>query len=151
VLGQVRDRLRRSIWHALGRYDELMLRLRENHAGRSALGFVALLLLAGGAALGFIAASATAHEEITDLTPARANAVMTITRTVTHRRTVRVIAARKASTRPHKAVTITERSPGFARTVLDVGTLTRTHTVTVTEIQPVTVTVVSTETKKGKP
>jgi hypothetical protein len=152
VLDQFSDRLRRAVWHALNRYDELKRRVRENQAGRNAVGFVALLLLAGGAALGFVAANATAHEDVTDLTPARAGTVETITRTVTRRKTVRVLAAQQASIGSDKTVTITERSAGApARTIMDVGTLTKTRTVTVTQIQPVTVTVVPTKTEKTKP
>jgi hypothetical protein len=146
VLDHVHERLRRTVWHALNRYDELGRRVRENQAGRKAVGSVALLLLAGGAALGFIAANATAHEDVADPTQARVDAFGTITRTVTRQKTVRVLAAKQASSQSDKTVTITEPSVSVpARTILDVGTLTKTRTVTVTEIQQVTVTVVVTK------
>jgi hypothetical protein len=148
VLDHVHERLRRTVWHALNRYDELRRRVRENQAGRKAVGSVALLLLAGGAALGFIAANATAHEDVADPTQARFDAFGTITRTytVTRQKTVRVLAPKQASSQSDKTVTITEPSVSVpARTILDVGTLTKTRTVTVTEIQPVTVTVLVTK------
>lgn len=158
MLDRVRDRLRRDVWHALNRYDDLKRRVRENQAGRSAVGFVALVLLAIGAALGFVAANAAAREEITQLTPARASdvgAVYTVTQAVVSQKTVRV-AAKHAGRQPRKTLTVTTRSPTLpARTVSLASTKTVTRTVmrsrTVTVVQPTTVTVVETVTKKGKP
>jgi hypothetical protein len=159
MLDRVRDRLRRDVWHALNGYDELQRRVRENGAGRSAVAFAALVLLGLGAALGFIAANAAAREDVTELTPARASNVVglyTVTQAIVSQRTVRVRAAQQKGREPHKMVTVTTRSPTLpartvafkvARTIMR----TRTVTVTVTDVQPTTVTVVSTEDKKGKP
>jgi hypothetical protein len=153
------DRLRRGLWHTLDRYDELKWRVRANEVGRSALGFLALLFLCSGAALGFVLAKAAAHQEGT-LTPARAAAspaVDTVIRTVTLPKT-NPATAKPSGGRPYKTSTITASSPSlpartvaYTKTIMDVGTLTRTRTVTVTDIQPVTVTVIETVTKKGKP
>jgi hypothetical protein len=159
VLDRVRDRLRRDVWHALNRYDDLKRRVRENQAGRSAVGFVALVLLGLGAGLGFVAANAAARDEITQLTPARASnlggGVYTVTQAVVSQKTVRV-AVTRAGRQPRKTVTLTTSSPTLpARTVALGSTRTVTRTVmrsrTVTVVQPTTVTVVVTVTKKGKP
>jgi hypothetical protein len=153
VLDRVRDRLRRDFWHALNHYDELKRRVRENQAGRQAVGLAALLLLGGGAALGFIAANATARQDIAEPTPARASnlggAVYTVTQATVRRKTVRVIAAKPARSQSRKTVTITRRSPTLpARTVASTKTIAKTRTVTVKE--PVTVTVVETVTEEDK-
>jgi hypothetical protein len=153
VRDRVRDRLRRSSWHALNRYDELKRRVRENHAGRSAVGLVVLLLLGAGAALGFVAANVAAHEEVPQLTPARASnvgVVYTVTQAIVRKKTVRVVAAMQAGRQTHKTLTITTRSPTLpAGTETVTRTITRSRTVTVTDVQPTTVTVE--EDKKGKP
>jgi hypothetical protein len=153
VLDRVRDRLRRDFWHALNHYDELKRRVRENQAGRQAVGLVALLLLGVGAALGFVAANAAARPDITQLAPARASnlgGVYTVTQATVRQKTVRVIAAKQAGSQRRKTVTITGRSPTLpARTVASTKTITKTRTVTVTE--PVTVTVIETVTEDGKP
>jgi hypothetical protein len=157
VLDRVRDRLQRGVWHALNRYDELKRRVRESQAGRSAVGFVVLLLLGIGAALGFVAANAAARDEITQLTPARASnvgAVYTVTQAIVNQETVRVAAKVAGRQRP-KTLTVTTRSPtlpartvAFASTKTVTRTITQTRIVTVTDVQPTTVTV---EDKKGKP
>jgi hypothetical protein len=146
--------VRRHIWHALNRYDELKRRVRENEAGRPAVGFVALLLLGIGAALGFIAANAAARQDAAQLTPARVSnlgAVLTVTQATVRQKAVRVIAAKQGGGQPRKTLTITTHSPTLpARTVASTRTVTKMRTVTVTE--PVTVTVVETVTeKKPKP
>ena len=160
VLDRLRDRLQREYWRALNRYDELKRRARENRAGRSALGFVVLLLLGIGAALGFVAANAAARDEITQLTPARASNlgdVFTVTQAVVRQQTVRV-PAQHAGRQSRKTLTITKgsrtlpaRTVAFASTRTVTRTITKSRTVTVTVVQPTTVTVVSTEDKKGKP
>ena len=136
--------------------------MRESQAGRSAVGFVALLLLGIGAALGFVAANAAAREQTTELTPARASNVgdvYTVTQAIVSQKTVR-LAAKHAGRRPRKTLTVTTRSRRLpARTIAFASTRTVTKTVTktimqsrtVTVVQPTTVTVVSTEDKKGKP
>ena len=154
----MRDRLRRDVWHALNRYDDLKGRVRENQAGRSAVGFVAFVLLGVGAALGFVAANAAAREEIAPLAPARASdlgGVYTVTQAVVSQKTVRV-AVTRAGRQPRRTLTVTTSSPTLpARTVNLASTRTVTRTVmrsrTVTVVQPTTVTVVETVTKKGKP
>jgi hypothetical protein len=95
VLERARDRLQRNVWHALNRYDELKRRVRENQAGRSAVGFVVLLLLAAGATLGFVAANAAARDDVTELTTARASnggVAYTVTQSIVSRQTVRLAA-----------------------------------------------------------
>lgn len=149
----MRDRLRRDFWHALNRYDELKRRVRENRAGRSAVGLGVLLLLGVGAALGFIAANAAAREDIA-MTPARASnvgKVYTVTQMIVRQKKV---PAKQPGRQPQKTLTITTtsltlptRTVAFAST----DTVTKSRTVTVTEVQPTTVTVVETEDKKGKP
>lgn len=151
----MRDRLRRDFWHALNSYDELKRRVRENQAGRSAVGVGALLLLGGGAALGFIAANAAARDNVA-LTPARASNVgnvYTVTQVIVRQKKVPV---KQAGHQPRKTLTVTTSSPTlptrtvtFASTKTVIGTITRSRTVTVTEIQPTTVTVE--EDHKGKP
>jgi hypothetical protein len=148
VLDRVRDRLRGELWHALNRYDELKRRVRENQAGRSAVGFVALLLLGIGAALGFIAANAAARDEITAVAPARASnlgGLYTVTQAVVSQKTVRV-PAKHAGRQHRKTVTITKRTPTLpARTVAStrtvLRTITRSRTLTVTDVQTTIVTV----------
>ena len=153
----MRDRLRRDVWHALNRYDELKRRVQESQTGRSAVGFVVLLLLAIGAALGFVAANAAARDDATELTPARASnlgAFFTVTRAVVRQRTVRAGASKQAGRQARKTLTITRRAPTLpARTVAIASTITSTitksRTVTVTDVQPTTVTVVVTEDRNG--
>jgi hypothetical protein len=122
-----------------------------------AVGFAVLVLLGLGAVLGFIAANAAAREDVAEVTPARASNVVglyTVTQAIVSQRTVRVRAAQRTGREPHKTVTVTTRSPTLpARTVaFEVArTITRTRTVTVTDVQPTTVTVVLTEDNKGKP
>jgi len=145
----VRDRFQRKFWHALNRYDELKRGVRENQAGRSAVGLGVLLLLGVGAALGFIAANAAAGEDGA-LTPARASNVgnvYTVTQTIVHQKQV---PAKQAGRQPQKTLTVTTRSPTLPTrtvTLAATKTLTRSHTVTVTEVQPTTVTVTTEEDK----
>jgi hypothetical protein len=149
LFDRVRDRLRRDFWHALNRYDELKRHVRENQAGRPAVGFVALLLLGIGAALGFIAANSAAGQDIAQLTPARASNLggfYTVTEATVRQKTVRVIVAKKTGSKPRKTLTITRRSP--ARTVASTKTISKTRTVT--DVQPVTVTLVETVTEEDK-
>ena len=155
VLDRVRDRLRGAYWRALNRYDELKRRVRETQAGRSALGFVVLLLLGIGAVLGFVAANAAARDDVTQVTPGRAEHVgnvYTVTQAIVSQKTVRV-PAQHVARQSHKTSTITRRSPtrtiAFASTKTVTRTITKARTVTVTE--PITVTVVVTEEDQGGP
>jgi hypothetical protein len=170
LIDELLSRMHRCWWAIVaavrGRLDYvrwLRWRMRESQVGRSAVGFIAIALLLGGAALGFLVANATAREDVRDLNPARASnlaAVDTVRQTIT---TVRVIAAKRAVGHTQGAFTITERSSslpartvGYTQTITDVGTRTRTRTitttrtVTVTELQQVTVTVEGTKTKPPK-